>query len=76
MTEARRLIVGADGKAGQVAGRAFVSRFYLETTGLILTGLQKAGSPVISDRALDRGDWTEGSLGGRLAQRLAALREV
>jgi hypothetical protein len=41
MTEARRLIVGADGKAGQVAGRAFVSRFYLETTGLILTGLQK-----------------------------------
>ena len=36
----------------------------------------KAGSPVISDRALDRGELTEGSLGGRLAQRLAALREV
>src|SRR5206468_10200803 len=33
-------------------------------------------NPVISDRVPIRGDLTEGSLGGRLAQRLAALREV
>ena len=36
----------------------------------------KCGEPVIADRLLDWGDETEGSLGGRLAQRLAALREV
>jgi hypothetical protein len=33
-------------------------------------------NPVISDRVPIRGDLTEGSLGGRLAQRHAALREV
>src|SRR5438067_1248709 len=33
-------------------------------------------NPVISDRVPRRGDLSEGSLGGRLAQRLAALREV
>jgi hypothetical protein len=33
-------------------------------------------NPVISDRVPIRGDFAEGSLGGRLAQRLAALRDV
>src|SRR5258706_133021 len=33
-------------------------------------------NPVISDRVPIRGDLSEGSLGGRLAQRHAALREV
>ena len=33
-------------------------------------------NPAISDRVPIRGDLTEGSLGGRLAQRHAALREV
>ena len=33
-------------------------------------------NPVISDRVPIRGDLTEGLLGGRLAQRHAALREV
>ena len=33
-------------------------------------------NPVIADRVPFRGDLTEGSLGGRLAQRHAALREV
>jgi hypothetical protein len=33
-------------------------------------------NPVIADRVPIRGDLTEGLLGGRLAQRHAALREV